>query len=265
MFPVMNEDAIDVITEFIRQKVEESGGNGVVIGLSGGLDSATVAKLCADAVGVNKVLVIYMPSSTSPKEDEDGTRSFAEMVGMEYKVVDIQPMVDAFLTALDAGDPKLKGNIMARCRMIILYHYANMMGRVVMGAGNKSEILMGYFTKFGDGGADFLPIGDIYKTQVRELARRIGVPEGFIVRPPSAGLWEGQTDEEEMGISYEHLDAILDGLEVQLKDEEIVERGSLPIEKVRMVRARHMANVHKRKMPLIPKVGLRTVGLDWRE
>jgi len=265
MLPELNEDAIAVIGEFISQRVEESGGAGAVIGLSGGLDSATVAKLCVDALGKERVITIFMPSSTTPEGDYEETSVYARALGVEHKVIGIHPMVDAFVDVLGVDDPRYRGNIMARCRMTILYHLANTRGRVVMGTGNKSELLMGYFTKYGDGGADFLPLGDLYKTQVRTVARGIGVPEDFITKPPSAGLWEGQTDEGEMGIDYEHLDMVLHGIELQLHDDFIAERASVPLEKVRDVRQRHLANVHKRKMPLIPKLGVRTIGLDWRE
>jgi NAD+ synthase len=265
MLPELNEDAIAVIGEFISQRVEESGGAGVVIGLSGGLDSATMAKLCVDALGKERVLAVFMPSSTTPEGDGEITRAFAESLGTEYRVIGIQPMVDAFVDALGVDDPRHKGNIMARCRMVVLYHLANTMGRVVMGTGNKSELLMGYFTKFGDGGADFLPLGDLYKTHVREVARRIGVPEAFISKPPSAGLWEGQTDEAELGIDYEHLDMVLHCIELQLPEKRVSELSGVPFEGVKKLKSRYLANVHKRKMPLIPKLGVRTIGLDWRE
>jgi NAD+ synthase len=139
------------------------------------------------------------------------------------------------------------------------------MKRIVMGTSNKSEMLVGYYTKFGDGGADFCPIGDLYKTQVRELGERIGVPEHIIAKVPTAGLWKGQTDEGELGISYEELDDILYGFELNLSEEEIAKRTGLETSKLERVWRMHRQSVHKRKMPLIPKLGVRTIGLDWRE
>jgi NAD+ synthase len=139
------------------------------------------------------------------------------------------------------------------------------LGRVVMGTGNKSELLVGYFTKFGDGGVDFLPIGDLYKTEVRDLAKKVGIPKRLIEKAPSAGLWEGQTDEGELGVTYEKLDQILLGFEMLLDNREITRRTGIDLNIVEMVWRRHLDTVHKRKAPLVPKIGSRTIGLDWRE
>ncbi len=134
-----------------------------------------------------------------------------------------------------------------------------------MGTGNKSEIMVGFFTKFGDAGVDLLPIGDLYKTQVKEMARVLGVPEKVVQKTPSPGLWKGHTDEGELGISYDDLDRILLGLELEMRPEDIGERTGLPLDRVHQVEEMVRRSIHKRKMPLIPKVGVRTVGLDWRE
>jgi NAD+ synthase len=154
---------------------------------------------------------------------------------------------------------------MARCRMTVLYDLAKLTNRLVMGTSNKSELLTGYFTKFGDGGADYCPIGDLYKTEVRQLARKIGVPDKFVQKVPSAGLWEGQTDEGELEISYDELDAVLFGIENGMDLEDIARRNMVPEDKVERVWKLYLGSVHKRKTPLIPKIGLRTIGLDWRE
>jgi len=266
MRPQLKEYACPAIKDFIRQKVEGSGGNGVVIGLSGGIDSATVSKLCADAIGPKRVLNIFMPSPTSSPQDRLDAEELCRQNGMELRVVDIAPAVKAFSSMLPTMDRReCAGNVMARCRMIVLYHYAWEAGRVVMGTSNKSELLTGYFTKFGDGGADYCPIGDLYKTEVRELARQIGVPQGIIDKAPSAGLWDGQTDEGEMGITYEELDQVLLGLERLLTNEAVAAETGIPLEKVEAVWKMHRCSVHKRKTPLIPKIGARTLGLDWRE
>ncbi len=254
-----------VITDFIRRKVEEAGAEGVVLGLSGGVDSALVAMLCKLAIGEDGVKALIMPTDDSDPQDRDMALRFAEEIGIEYEILDISPAVDALKSMLKAEDRKALGNIKARVRMIVLFHAAATEGRLVMGTGNKSELLTGYFTKFGDGGSDFAPIGDLYKTQVWELSRKLGVPDYITERKPSAGLWSGQTDEDELGMDYGTLDRILHGIEMLKTCEEISKETGLPLEQVRKVDGMVKQSVHKRKMPLIPKVGLRTIGLDWRE
>lgn len=266
MLPSLREDSYPVIKDFICQQVSDTKAEGVVVGLSGGIDSAVTSKLCADAIGPDRVLNIHLPYGNSPSEDEKLCADFSHRFGMEFKVVDISDAVDSMSGMLPSFTRKdLKGNVMVRCRMIVLFHHAKLMNRLVMGTGNKSELLIGYFTKFGDGAADFDPIGDLYKTEVRQLARQIDLPEEFIDKTCTAGLWEGQTDEGEIGVCYEDLDRILYGLELGLSDEEIVERTGLPSDDVEMIRRKHVSTTHKRKMPLIPKIGVRTIGLDWRE
>ncbi|MEM3059267.1 MAG: NAD+ synthase [Methanomassiliicoccales archaeon] len=266
MHPKLHEHAYVAITNFIKQKVRESGSNGVVIGLSGGIDSAVVSKLCADAIGPDKVLNIFMPTSVSSESDKRDVEEFCGKFQMELKIIEIAPVVEAFEKMLpESGRKDLMGNIMARCRMIILFHEANLRKRVVMGTSNKSELLIGYFTKFGDGGSDFCPIGDLYKTQVRELARQIGIPENIIKKIPTAGLWNGQTDEGEIGVSYDDLDRILYGFEMNMTNEEIALKTGLPMHVIERVWKMHRTTAHKRKMPLIPKIGIRTLGIDWRE
>jgi NAD+ synthase len=266
MIPQLPELTEDVIREFIRQKVEESGAEGVVIGLSGGLDSAVTSRMCAEAIGPEKVLNLFLPSASTPKGDLADAKGFCKREGMELWVVDISPAISAFESMLpEARRAELRGNIAARCRMVVLFHHAKLMNRIVMGTSNKSELLVGYFTKFGDGGADFCPIGDLYKTQVRELARKIGIPKKIVEKTPSAGLWPGQTDEGEMGIGYDELDEVLVGIELNLPLDEVSKRSGVDAEKVEKVWQMHRASVHKRKTPLIPKLGMRTLGLDWRE
>lgn len=262
----MKPDAELVLIEFIRQMVEESHGNGIVVGLSGGVDSAVVTKLSAMAIGADKVSNIFMPSCTTPDIDREHVRQLSEAMGTKLIEVDVTPIVDTYSTILPSmGRKELKGNVMARARMTILYHHAKMNFQLVMGTGNKSELLMGYFTKFGDGGCDYLPIGDLYKTEVWELARKLKLPDFVIDKPPSAGLWAGQTDEGEMGISYVELDQVLLGIEQSLSVKEISKRTGVDQAKVETVMVKHLTSVHKRKMPLIPKLGLRTIGIDWRE
>lgn len=266
MRPQLKHDAELVIIEFIRQKLEESKARGVVIGLSGGVDSALVTKLSVMALGADKVLNVFMPSSTTPAEDREDVRAFSKSLGTELMELDICPIVDAYAKTVPSMDRKeLKGNVMARVRMTMLYHEARMKDLIVLGTGNKSELLMGYFTKFGDGGCDFLPIGDLYKTEVWELSRKLGLPKRITEKAPSAGLWAGQTDEAEMGITYDQLDQVLVGIEQSMSTEDISKATGIALDKVSMVMSKHIASVHKRKMPLIPKMGLRTIGMDWRE
>lgn len=263
MRPALPEDAYQAILTFIADSTAVDGG--AVVGLSGGIDSALVARLCVDALGPEKVLTIFMPSSTTPEPDLELTDRYAASLGIDHMVVPIQGMMDDFVASLPDAGAVARGNIGARCRMIVLYHLAREMGRMVIGTGNKSELLQGYFTKHGDGGVDLLPIGDLYKSQVLELSRQIGLPKEVVDRAPSAGLWEGQTDEEDMGMGYEELDLILNGIEMQMPMEEIVARTGTSEENARRVWDRYQASAHKRRVPLIPKLSFRTIGSDWRE
>ncbi len=266
MAPQLRELSEEAILEFISEKVRESKAKGVVVGLSGGIDSAVTSLLCARALGPDKVLNLFLPSRSTPVGDKEDVEAFCERFEMELRTLDISATVDALKKTMPGlEDKRLIGNATARLRMIALFHHAKMLDRVVMGTSNKSELLIGYFTKFGDGGADFCPLGDLYKTEVRELAMRLEVPQSILDKVPTAGLWEGQTDEGELGLTYEELDQILVGIELNLSNEDIASRTKIQLEKVEKVWAMHRATVHKRKTPLIPKIGLRTVGLDWRE
>src|SRR3990172_3980190 len=263
--PKFQEGHVDVIRSFLRHHLRESGRKGFVLGMSGGIDSSLVAKLCADAVGPARVLGLALPE-TSGGADEADARAWARQLGIGFRALEIRPIVAAASKALRiARDDRVGlGNLKARMRMVALYQVARAEERLVIGAGNKSEIALGYFTKMGDGGCDFLPIGDLYKTQVREMARHLGLPPRMLDKVPSAGLWKGQTDEGELGIAYEDLDRILLGVEMQFPPEEIAARVGVDIKQVVRIERMVAANVHKRKMPLAPKIGIRTFGLDWR-
>ena len=202
----------DRIAEWIKQQVEGAGLDGTVLGLSGGIDSAVVSGLCAQAVGADKVLGIAMPCYSDPLDTEHAKLA-AETWGIEYAEIDLSKIYDEFIALLPKGNELADANIKPRLRMITLYQQANTLNRLVVGTGNRSELMVGYYTKYGDGGVDILPIGSLLKVQVRELAREMGVPEEVITKPPSAGLWAGQTDEEELGITYEQLDQTLAALE----------------------------------------------------
>lgn len=266
LVPRFREEHVALIESFIAHQVAASRRRGVVLGLSGGVDSALVARLCADALGAKRVLALALPDGKGGKDLEDA-RAYADDLGVGFRVIDIAPFVAALEAHLRPGrsDRVARGNLRARTRMIVLYFVANTEDRVVVGTGNKSEVLTGYFTKFGDGAADFLPIGDLYKTQVRAMARHLGLPKRIVDKIPTAALWPGQTDEGELGLSYEELDRILLGLELQMEPEVIAEKTNVSLDCVRHVQGLVDAGVHKRKMALIPKLGVRTVGLDWRE
>jgi NAD+ synthase len=232
------------VIEWMRKKVKESGATGLVSGLSGGIDSACVAVLSHRAFG-SSYLALFLGCESSEKDREDA-REVARKFGMELKEIDLTPLYQSFINMLPPGNALAKANLKPRLRMITLYYFANMLNRLVAGTGNKSELKVGYFTKYGDGGVDILPLGDLYKTQVRELAYYLGIPERIIKKPPSAGLWAGQTDEEEMGITYEELDAILEGMEKGVVEE-------LEPSKVEKVKSMMEKSQHKLEIPPVFK------------
>ena len=197
------------ISGWIKEQIEGAGAQGAVVGLSGGLDSSVTAVLCKR---VTDVLGLIMPIHSDPL-DEEFASLLASKFDIEVRRVDLSPVYDALARVLPdpAGLPA--ANLKPRLRMATLYYFANKENRLVVGTGNKSEIMMGYFTKYGDGGVDILPLGGLLKRQVRELARELGIPPEIIAKPPSAGLWAGQTDEGELGITYHELDQILTAFE----------------------------------------------------
>ncbi|MFA7161552.1 MAG: NAD+ synthase [Candidatus Methanomethylophilaceae archaeon] len=253
--PITRED-VDETIGFIRSSVEEVGCEGLVIGLSGGLDSAVTTKLCVEAIGADKILNVFMPSRGTPAEDYKVTYSLSREWGTEYRVIDIQPAVDALTAVLlsDTEAPMERGNISARCRMIVMYNLAKKRNYIVVGTSNQSEIMMGYFTKFGDGACDITPLANMYKTEVRQMAAFLDIPQPILDRPPSAGFWVGQTDEDEMGIVYEKLDVILYGLEQGRSDKAISADTDVPIEKVREIREEVRRMEHKRLLPMRPSI-----------
>ncbi|MFH0918074.1 MAG: NAD+ synthase [Candidatus Omnitrophota bacterium] len=197
------------VTLWIKQKVKDSGAKGIVLGLSGGIDSAVVAALAKAAVGKNNLLVLFMPCNSDPQDLKDA-KLVAHQLGLKSKLVDLSAVYNNFLKVLPGAISLARGNLKPRLRMSTLYYFANKLNYLVCGTGNKSELMVGYFTKYGDGGVDILPIADLFKRQVRQLAKELKIPQGIIAKAPTAGLWNGQTDEEEMGITYNELDDILD-------------------------------------------------------
>jgi NAD+ synthase len=200
-------EGIDAISRWIRDQVKQAGAKGVILGLSGGIDSALVAALAQRSLGPG-VLGLVLPCH-SHRQDALDARMVASHLGLETITVDLTPVFDLLLTLLPPADPILTANLKPRLRMITLYYYAGLRQYLVAGTGNRSEIAVGYFTKFGDGGADLLPLGDMLKSQVWAMAKKLALPEAIISKPPSAGLMPGQTDEGELSISYHELDQAL--------------------------------------------------------
>lgn len=260
-----NPETLKAIYFFLQEKLKETKTKGFVIGLSGGVDSAVVSKLCVNAIRKEKVLCIFLPEKATPKDDYEDVKKFAKSLGVKFKIANISEIVSKISELIKVDNLKARANLKARIRMAILFSYANSLNYLVAGTSNKSELLIGYFTKFGDGASDLLPIGDLYKTQVWQLANLLEIPKNIIKKTPTAGLIPNQTDEGELGIKYEILDKILFGIELKLSNEEIAKK--VGIAKKEVVRIDNLVKItsHKRRFPPIPKIGARTLGVDWRE
>ncbi len=203
------EEAADRCTGFIRAILEAAGRESLVVGLSGGIDSAVSAGLAVRALGADKVLGVMMPYATSSSASVDDAAAVAAVLGMKTEKIDITPMADAFLGDIPAGDLIRCGNVMARCRMIVLYDISARDGSLVLGTGNRTEDLLGYTTMYGDNACALNPLGQLYKTEIRLLAKHLGLPEAVLTKAPSADLWEGQADEDELGYTYTEVDRLL--------------------------------------------------------
>jgi NAD+ synthase len=245
------------IVEFIADTVEAAGAEGAIIGLSGGIDSTTVAHLAVEALGPDRVRGLSMPSNVNPEADQTDAERVAESLDIEYDVIDVAPIVEAFVDAAPpaaADDRTALGNVRVRTRAVLNYFLANAGDRLVLGTGNRAEAATGYFTKYGDQAVDCNPIGNLYKCQVRQLARAVGVPEDLVTRTPSAGMWEGQTDETEMGLGYDELDAIL-AVHVDGPLSKSATRRTLgvPESAIERVVELYEQSKHKRAMPPAPE------------
>jgi NAD+ synthase len=271
LFVLPPELAIDtgaarhIIRHFIRAQLRQAGFEKALVGLSGGIDSALVAYVVADAIGPERLLSVLMPYRTSSPDSRSDAEEVVRRLGCASEVVDISAMVDAYLEAGVRSDvsPLRRGNLMARARMMVLYDHSVTWSGLVVGTGNKTETLIGYTTLWGDSASAFNPIGDLYKTQVRQLAQAVGVPGRIIRKAPTADLWPGQTDEAEVGFSYAEVDRILFRLvDRRLSIDEVVADGfaRATVERIdRMV----AASEFKRQVPPIAKIGPRTAGIDY--
>ena len=256
------------ICRFIKEYVENAGAEGIVLGLSGGVDSGTIAALSSLAIGGENVLGLMLPEKENvSQKDLNDAKAVAVQFQLKTQVCDMSDVLECFykgIPVFDQSDNICKGNVKARTRMVYLYYYANKQNRIVCGSSDKSETMMGYFTKWGDAAADIAPILDLYKTQVRKLAIALGIARDLALKPSTPGLWPNQLAETELEIKYEHLDLILFGLERFMETEEIADQMGLEKSIVNRVKSRWLANEHKRRMPIAPKIGFRTVGNDFR-
>jgi len=256
------------LLNFIRGYAEKTQAEGLVVGLSGGVDSSTVGALSAKAIGGNKVLGICLPErQTWNEQDVRHAKAVSELFGIQFRLIDITAIVEALRKTIPEYNYEQRvpdGNIKARSRMIVLYYYANSLHRLVVGSGDKSEVMLGYFTKWGDYCADLAPLADLFKTQVQALARHLNIPKEIVEKAPTPALWPGQSAEQELGLKYEALDLILYGLEHFMLPEEISKQLGLPLEDVKQIEERWLRGEHKRRPPLAMKIGYRTVAHDLR-
>ena len=234
------------IVNWIKSEVKQAGAKGIVMGLSGGVDSSVVACLAKQAVGKNRVLALIMPCHSHLRDIQDA-RLVAKKLSLKTKVMDLSRIYDSLIKVLPEAGNLARVNLKPRLRMMVLYYFANKLNYLVCGTGNKSELMVGYFTKHGDGATDILPIGCLLKREVKQLAKDLGVPQRIINKPPSAGLWLGQTDEGEMGITYAQLDDILERLEHK-------QRQVLSKKKINKVKEMIKRSEHKRQGPKICRI-----------
>ena len=242
------------IERFISDYLSKSSAKGIVIGLSGGLDSAVVLKLAVNSLGSTRVLGLVMPSDTTPREDTEDAIEQAKSLGIKYLVIDIDPLLQKYTEILPA-DQRARGNLMARIRMNILYYYAAINSCIVTGTSDKSELCLGYFTKWGDGAADILPIADLYKTQVRALAKFLKIPKTIAEKKSSPRLWDRHLAEEEIGMDYATIDSILYLLiDKKMRPKDVANKLGIPVNQVYEVKNMIGTSVHKRRLPPIARL-----------
>jgi len=237
------------LIKFIADETGKAGFKKVVLGLSGGMDSAVIAFLAKEAIGKENVFGIIMPYQDSSRQDIKDANQIAKSSGINSRLISIEPMLESFIKVLPEMDHIRKGNVMARIRMIILYDQSKPLKALVLGTSNKTEMLLGYGTIYGDMACGLAPLGGLYKTQIRQLAKYLGLPERIISKPPSAGLWPGQTDEGELGLRYDEVDALLYYMiDRQYEDNQLIKNGFSP-EMISKARDRIKSSEFKRRMP----------------
>lgn len=241
------------IIEFIKRMVREANAKGVIVGLSGGIDSSVTVTLCVKALGPEKVLGLLMPDpEITPISDMEDAKNLALKLGIKTYTIPIDAIVKTFLDyiPLEEKERISIANLRARIRMVIDYFFANSLDYLVVGTGDRSEALIGYFTKYGDGGVDFLPLVHLYKTQVRQLGKCLGLPENIASKPSSPQLWKGQRATDEIPVDYDTLDLILYAMfDLKMRDKEIASELSIPLGIVREVQRLYNKSMHKRAYP----------------
>jgi len=254
----------EMLKAFLSNEIRKFGFRSVVLGLSGGIDSAVVCELAVRALGRDNVLALMMPYRSSSPESLEHAELMIRRLGIRSEEVSITPVVDALFSSVPETELLRRGNIMARTRMVFLYDVSARDGRLVAGTSNKTELLLGYGTMFGDMASAINPLGDLYKTQVRGLARHLGIPEPLIEKAPSADLWEGQSDEDDLGFSYEAVDLLLYRMLEKRMDKAAILREGVDEPFYDRVRKMVVRNQYKRMMPVIAKISGRTPGIDFR-
>ena len=254
----------DILTRFVAEETAKAGMHRAVVGLSGGLDSATSLMLAVRGLGKENVRAVCMPYSASSPESLEHARRVADIAACAFDVLDITPQIDAYFRLFGDADKLRRGNKMARERMSILYDLSKRDDALVIGTSNKTELLIGYGTLFGDMASAINPIGDLYKTQVRQLAAHLGVPDEIVAKPPTADLWSGQTDEQELGFTYDEVDQVLFRyVDERARIDDIIREGFDP-DFVRRIHSMVQRSHFKRRLPVIAKISGRTIDRDFR-